>query len=494
MLDRNPKACQIVPPMAKSNTRKILVRVEEQEQEAHQILYSTSSSSSSSPHGFLSVCGCRPAIFTLTLLLSLLFTFSEASRPIIAPSPLSSSSPTNPPTPSPLKTLHGIHVDPIIVTLVITFSALLTSLIVIMALFKCFGFKLKRNQNRVGTAMDTTSGSENVDDGESKKGQNSVRKFSWDEIARFTNNFSTVIGSGGYSTVYLAHSPDSSNRFWAIKIQNGSERLNQVFRQELDILLRLGHQSIVKLLGYCDDREEGALVFEYVANGNLQEILHGEEQSSVLPWKNRMLIAYQIAQAIEYLHEQCAQHIVHMDIKASNVLLDRNLNSKLCDFGSAKMGFSSTIQPPSPALKKQFLMMGSPGYTDPHYMRTGFASKKNDVYSFGVLLLELVTGKEAFCPEKGQLLSTVVGPRLMDGGVLAEEVVAGMVDNRLGSAGGFDVEEARTVLALAATCLRQSPTLRPSVTQILQTITDRISSIAFVIEEESHHKSVKSYT
>lgn len=338
--------------------------------------------------------------------------------------------------------------------------------------------------------MEIFTSRETVEDNENK-GENCVRKFSWDEIERLTNNFSKVIGSGGYSTVYLAQSPDSGHGFCAIKIHNGSERLNRVFKQELDILLRLGHQSIVKLLGYCDDREEGALVFEYVGNGNLQEKLQGEEQS-ILPWKNRMLIAYQIAQAIEYLHEKCALQIVHMDIKASNILLDGNLNSKLCDFGSAKMGFSSTVQPPSPARKKQFLMMGSPGYTDPHYIRTGIASKKSDVYSFGVLLLELVTGMEAFCSEKGQLLTSVVGPRLMDGDGIEEEV-AGMVDERLGSAGGFDVEEARTVLSLAATCLRQSPTLRPSVTQILQTITDKISSIAFKLED-SHNKSLKSFT
>ncbi|KAK9926483.1 hypothetical protein M0R45_023711 [Rubus argutus] len=470
--------------MAKSSRRKL---VRDEQVEETRILYT----SPSSPHGFLPVCGCRTAIFTASLLFfSLLFTFSEASRSISDSSP-ASSSPTNP-SPSPLKA-HHIHVDPNIVTLLIIFSALLTSLIVIMALFKCLGFRSKRKQNRVGnssTAMEIFTSRETVEDNENK-GENCVRKFSWDEIERLTNNFSKVIGSGGYSTVYLAQSPDSGHGFWAIKIHNGSERLNRVFKQELDILLRLGHQSIVKLLGYCDDREEGALVFEYVGNGNLQEKLQGEEQS-ILPWKNRMLIAYQIAQAIEYLHEKCALQIVHMDIKASNILLDGNLNSKLCDFGSAKMGFSSTVQPPSPARKKQFLMMGSPGYTDPHYIRTGIASKKSDVYSFGVLLLELVTGMEAFCLEKGQLLTSVVGPRLMDGGGIEEEV-AGMVDERLGSAGGFDVEEARTVLSLAATCLRQSPTFRPSVTQILQTITDKISSIAFKLED-SHNKSLKSFT
>lgn len=103
--------------------------------------------------------------------------------------------------------------------------------------------------------MEIFTSRETVEDNENK-GENCVRKFSWDEIERLTNNFSKVIGSGGYSTVYLAQSPDSGHGFWAIKIHNGSERLNRVFKQELDILLRLGHQSIVKLLGYCDDRGE----------------------------------------------------------------------------------------------------------------------------------------------------------------------------------------------------------------------------------------------
>lgn len=242
------KGCQIVPPMAKSSRRNL---VRDEQVEETQILYTCPSS----PHGFLPVCGCRTAIFTVGLFFfSLLFTFAEASRSITDSSP--SYSPTNPPT-SPLKT-HHIHVDPNIVTLLIIFSALLTSLIVIMALFKCFGFKSKRKQNRVGnssTAMEIFTSRETVEDNENKSG-NCVRKFSWDEIERLTNNFSKVIGSGGYSTVYLAQSPDSGHGFWAIKIHNGSERLSRVFKQELDILLRLGHESIVKVVGYCDDRGE----------------------------------------------------------------------------------------------------------------------------------------------------------------------------------------------------------------------------------------------
>lgn len=204
-----------------------------------------------------------------------------------------------------------------------------------------------------------------------------------------------------------------------------------------------------------------------------------------------MAIAFQLAQAIEYLHERCTLHIVHGDIKASNILLDEHLNCKLCDFGSAKMGFSSAVLPPSPSpspspsrsrITKQVMMIGSPGYTDPHYLRTGMASTKTDVYSFGVILLELVTGIEAFCPENGQLLTSLAGSMLNDIADCEATKVNELVDPRL--AGDFDLDEARAMLSIAALCLRQSPILRPSATQILHTIKDQISSISFLFSPQ----------
>lgn len=213
-----------------------------------------------------------------------------------------------------------------------------------------------------------------------------------------------------------------------------------------------------------------------MSNGSLQDKLHGD--GSVIPWRNRTAIAFQVAQAIEYLHEKCALQIVHGDIKASNILLDNNLNCKLCDFGFAKMGFSSIVKvmPPN---NRTMNMMGSPGYTDPHYLRTGIASKKNDVYSFGVLLLELVTGKEAFCSKTGQLLTSLVGPMLVD------LETRKLVDQRLAISGDFDVEEARSLLSISALCLQQSAALRPCASQILQTMKTHISSISFLFESSS---------
>ncbi|KAH6819961.1 hypothetical protein C2S53_018120 [Perilla frutescens var. hirtella] len=295
-----------------------------------------------------------------------------------------------------------------------------------------------------------------------------LRMFSWEEIQKLTMNFSIVIGYGGFSTVYLAKLSDSSMA--AAKIQfRCSQRLNEAYEKELEILLRINHPYIVKLIGYCDeDREEGTLILEHVANGNLHERLHGSNSSSILSWRGRMAIAFQLADAIDYLHKNS---IVHCDIKASNILLDEHLNCKLCDFGSSKMGFSSLVVPSS----SRAMMLGSPGYTDPHYLRTGLTSKKSDVYSFGVILLELICGMEALDPLSGSRL-TKKAEHVLRG---AEKVVE-IADPRLRSGGDFDMEEAKAMADVAAMCLSDSPAHRPSLSEVLTTMRKKVSSISYL--------------
>ncbi|KAL3524527.1 hypothetical protein ACH5RR_017361 [Cinchona calisaya] len=313
-----------------------------------------------------------------------------------------------------------------------------------------------------------------------------IIRFTWDEMQRYTSNFSSVIGSGGFSNVYLAQFRDST--LGAIKIHSScSERLNRVYKQELEILLRLRHDNIVKLLGYCDDTEEGVLVFEYVPNGNLQERL-----ASVggLSWKSRMRIAFQLAQALEYLHDKCPLQIVHGDIKASNILLDQQLNCKLCDFGSAKMGFSSTVLPPSssssddPRRRRRMMLLGSPGYTDPHYLRTGIPSKKNDVYSFGVIVLELITGREALCSRTGERLTSVAGPILKDASKASQMLDARLLQQQeeYKFNGEFDylLEQVKAMASISAMCLSDTPSLRPSASDIVNAMMTKVpSSLSF---------------
>ncbi|KAL6006687.1 hypothetical protein ACLOJK_032180 [Asimina triloba] len=417
-------------------------------------------------HALLPSC-FRILCFSLLLLLSKP-TFAAASQTTPATTPaLKSSADTNNP--------HRIFI-------VSTASALLLAGLLLMAYFSCFRFRIGKkisHQEEGGELEECDSEKTHVSDRTdsvreaqpkcvaAKKDFSSVWRFGWDEIELLSKNFSSVIGEGGFSTVYLGVFSDSS--FSALKIHRNSEWLSQVFKQELDVLMQLHHENIVKLIGYCDEREEGVLVFEYVTNGSLYDKLHGQGNASqVLPWKHRMSIAFQLARGIEYLHDRCSLQIIHSDIKASNVLLDDQFNCKLCDFGCAKMGFSSTVLPSS-----RSTMMGSPGYVDPHYIRTGIISKKNDVYSFGVLVLELITGIEAFCSEKEQLLTALASPVLRDA-----TKVTDMIDPQL--AGEFDVEEAVALASVAALCLQAQPTLRPSMTEILRIMREKISSVALL--------------
>lgn len=297
-----------------------------------------------------------------------------------------------------------------------------------------------------------------------------VKRYGWEEIESLTMNFKEVIGVGGYSTVYLAKFPNKA--LGAVKVYNGSERLNQVFKNELEINQKLAHPKIVKLIGYCDETEGGVLVFEYIPKGNLQEHLHNSKSPS-LTWKQRVSIAYQVAQALSYLHEGAGSlQLVHGDIKASNILLDEHLEPLLCDFGLAKEGFSSMVKPPSSS--RGTPMMGSPGYIDPHFLMTGMASKKSDVYSFGVILLELITGIEPLVVDSGERhvrLTSVV--RTSEG--FDMEKVAKMVDPRLGS---VDEEEVKALGSIAGLCLHQLPSLRPPSSEICNMIKERFFFIS----------------
>ncbi|KAM3317626.1 hypothetical protein ACQJBY_035374 [Aegilops geniculata] len=316
------------------------------------------------------------------------------------------------------------------------------------------------------------------------------RRLAWREVEALTGGFdeAAVVGRGGSGgAVYLSRIPAvAGGPPAAVKVHRwcgGGERRLGAFRRELDLLRRVGrHPRLVALLAYSDDHEEGgALVLEYMPGGTLADRLHHAAAAAPpLTWRHRMRVLHDVAAALEHLHDGVS--VVHGDVSASNVLLDGGGRARLCDLGSACEGtFSAAVAPARGAAA-----VGSPGYADPFFLRTGIVSKKSDVYGFGVLLLEALTGSPAAgAPgpdgSGGQYLAARVLPRVRAAGV------AGLVDGRLGD--DYDAAEAGDVARIAVECVAPQPGLRPAMAQVRAAVAEKAArSIAATDGGESDVK------
>ncbi|GJY43941.1 probable serine/threonine-protein kinase [Tanacetum coccineum] len=208
------------------------------------------------------------------------------------------------------------------------------------------------------------------------------------ELDIATNGFSSenVIGEGGYGIVYSGVLAD--NTMVAVKnLLNNRGQAEKEFKVEVEAIGRVRHKNLVRLLGYCAEGAQRILVYEYVNNGNLEQWLHGDVGPvSPLTWEIRMNIVLGMAKGLTYLHEGLEPKVVHRDIKSSNILLDRQWNPKVSDFGLAKLLGS----------EKSYVttrVMGTFGYVAPEYASTGMLNERSDVYSFGILIMEIISGR-----------------------------------------------------------------------------------------------------
>ncbi|CAA0395926.1 unnamed protein product [Arabidopsis thaliana] len=278
------------------------------------------------------------------------------------------------------------------------------------------------------------------------------RSFTYEEVAVITNNFERTLGEGAFGVVY--HGNLNDNEQVAVKVLSESSAQGyKQFKAEVDLLLRVHHINLVTLVGYCDEGQHLVLIYEYMSNGNLKQHLSGECTSSPLSWENRLRIAAETAQGLEYLHIGCKPPMIHRDIKSMNILLDNNFQAKLGDFGLSRSF------PVGSETHVSTNVAGSPGYLDPEYYRTNWLTEKSDVFSFGVVLLEIITSKPVIdqTREKSHI-GEWVGFKLTKGDI------KNIVDPSMN--GDYDSSSLWKALELAMSCVNPTSSGRPNMSQV----------------------------
>ncbi|GAB2254202.1 hypothetical protein Droror1_Dr00022011 [Drosera rotundifolia] len=217
-----------------------------------------------------------------------------------------------------------------------------------------------------------------------------LRKLTFADLLKATNGFhnDSLIGSGGFGDVYKAQLKDGS--IVAIKkLIHVSGQGDREFTAEMETIGKIKHRNLVPLLGYCKVGEERLLVYEYMKYGSLEDVLQDRRKAGIkLSWAARMKIALGAARGLAFLHHNCIPHIIHRDMKSSNVLLDEHLEARVSDFGMARLVSAMDTH------LSVSTLAGTPGYVPPEYYQSFRCSAKGDVYSYGVVLLELLTGKQ----------------------------------------------------------------------------------------------------
>ncbi|XP_031252562.1 probable serine/threonine-protein kinase PBL23 [Pistacia vera] len=290
------------------------------------------------------------------------------------------------------------------------------------------------------------------------KGNITAKIFSYRELCAATTNFTpeNLLGEGGFGRVYRGK---LENQLVAVKqLDRNGFQGNREFLVEVLMLSLLSHPNLVNLVGYCADGDQRILVYEYMAGGSLEDhLLDLAPGRNPLDWTTRMKIAEGAARGLEYLHETANPPVIYRDFKASNVLLDKDFNPKLSDFGLAKLG------PTGDKTHVSTRVMGTYGYCAPEYALTGQLTSKSDVYSFGVVFLELITGRRVIDnsrPTEEQNLVAWATPLFRD-----RRKFTLMADPLL--EGNYPLKGLYQALAVAAMCLQEEATTRPLMSDVV---------------------------
>ncbi|OIV93903.1 hypothetical protein TanjilG_05606 [Lupinus angustifolius] len=286
--------------------------------------------------------------------------------------------------------------------------------------------------------------------------------FTYEMVMEMTNAFSSenVIGEGGFGCVYKGWLHDG--RTVAVKqLKAGSGQGEREFQAEVEIISRVHHKHLVSLVGYCISEQQRMLIYEFLPNGTLHHHLHGNGMP-VLDWSKRLKIAIGAAKGLAYLHEDCSQKIIHRDIKSANILLDDAFEAQVADFGLARLTDTGNTHVST-------RVMGTFGYMAPEYATSGKLTDRSDVFSFGVVLLELVTGRKPVDqtqPLGDESLVEWARPLLIR--AIETHDISELTDPRLEK--HYVESEMFRMIEAAAACVRHSTPKRPRMVQVVRAL------------------------
>ncbi|KAG9135630.1 hypothetical protein Leryth_002368 [Lithospermum erythrorhizon] len=306
----------------------------------------------------------------------------------------------------------------------------------------------------------------------------SVQTFTLDYIETVTQKYKTLIGEGGFGSVYRGALLDGQKV--AVKVRSAtSTQGTREFENELNLLSSIQHENLVPLYGYCSDNDQQILVYPFMSNGSLQDRLYGEAaRRKSLDWPTRLSIALGAARGLTYLHSFSGQCILHRDVKSSNILLDDSMCAKVADFGFSKYAAQEGDSYTSVEVR------GTAGYLDPEYYSTQHFSAKSDVFSFGVVLMEIITGREPLNVQRprAEWSLTEWAKRNIKNAKIEEVVDASLK-------GGYHAEAMWRVMEVSLACIESYSANRPTMADIVRELED-----ALIIENNAseYMRSIES--
>ncbi|GLJ04671.1 hypothetical protein SUGI_0000990 [Cryptomeria japonica] len=292
-----------------------------------------------------------------------------------------------------------------------------------------------------------------------------LKRFTFGQLREATSNFKDIVGKGGFGTVYKGCLLPE-NKVVAVKQLEGVSHGEDEFWAEVSMIGRVNHINLVRMFGFCAEGKHRLLVYEYVENGSLDKHIFTQNSSKVLDWKKRLQIAVGTAKGLAYLHEECLEWILHCDVKPQNILLDEQFQAKVSDFGLSKLVESG--QDRDGALTFSTIR-GTRGYLAPEWTMNLPITAKADVYSFGILLLELVSGREAAKFNMGGSGLNFVQWAFEN--VRAGKWIYNVVDAGAGELTCEEEFEVERVVKIALVCVEHERDYRPSMSEVVEMLT-----------------------